>query len=421
MLANGFFVASEFAIVAVRRSRLEQLAAEGNTSARTAREVITHLDTYIAACQLGITMASLALGWVGEPAFAGIVEPPIAQLAGERAHETAQALAAAISFGFITALHIVVGELAPKGLALQRTEATALAIARPLFVFATIFHWPIAALNGVGNRVLRTVGLEPASGHEQVHSVEELHLLVTGMQRAGVVEASEARIANRAFHFADVSAAELMTPRTDIEGVSRTSSLCELLELAATTRHSRWLVFDGTLDNVVGMLPVRRLFGALNQSAEDFVLDPLIRPVLVVPSTSPVAGVLEEMRKDSQQVAVVLDEFGGTAGMLTLQDIAEALIGSIENEFSPATPSTDGSLVVDGLTRLSELEDLVDLQLDLEALDVDTLGGLLMQRLGRIPVPGDEIEVGGARLRVETVEGHRAGRVRIVPPTLSKS
>jgi CBS domain containing-hemolysin-like protein len=233
------------------------------------------------------------------------------------------------------------------------------------------------------------------------------------MQRAGVVEASEARIANRAFHFADVSAEELMTPRTEIEAVPRTSSLRELLDLAATTRHSRWLVFDGSLDNVVGMLPVRSLFGALHQSAEAFALDPLIRPVLVIPSTSPVAGVLEELRKDSQQVAVVLDEFGGTAGMLTLQDIAEALIGSVENEVSPEPAPTDGSLVLDGLTRLSELEERVDLPLDLETLDVDTLGGLVMQRLGRVPVPGDEVGVGDLRLRVEAVDGHRAARVRI--------
>jgi CBS domain containing-hemolysin-like protein len=197
VLANAFFVATEFAIVAVRRSRLEQLAASGRASARAAQEVVNHLDTYIAACQLGITMASLALGWTGEPAFAALVEPPVERLVGPFAHEATQGLSAAVSFGLITTLHIVLGELAPKGIALQRTEATVLAVARPIQLFHAIFRIPIAVLNGVGNGLLRLVGLEPSSGHEMVHSVEELRMLVTGMERAGVVEASEARIAAR--------------------------------------------------------------------------------------------------------------------------------------------------------------------------------------------------------------------------------
>src|SRR5919109_1963209 len=178
VLANGFFVATEFAIVAVRTSRLEQLAAEGRASAEAAREVVGHLDTYIAACQLGITMASLALGWVGEPAFSHLVEPPVERLVGPFAHEAARGLSAAVSFGLITLLHIVLGELAPKGLALERTEATALVVARPMQAFHAIFRWPIAALNGIGNGILRLAGLQPSSGHELVHSVEELRLLV---------------------------------------------------------------------------------------------------------------------------------------------------------------------------------------------------------------------------------------------------
>src|SRR5919198_6217044 len=275
VLANGFFVATEFAIVAVRCSRLEQLAAEGRASARAAQDVVGHLDTYIAACQLGITMASLALGWIGEPAFSGLVEPPVERLVGPLAHEAAQGLSAAVSFGLITTLHIVLGELAPKGLALQRTEATTLLVARPVQLFHALFRWPVAALNAVGNGVLRLLGLEPATGQEQVHSVEELRLLVTGMQQAGVVESSEARIATRAFHFADLPAGALMTPRTEIEAVPTTSTLPELLGRAASSTHSRWLVYDGSLDNIVGVLPVRSLFRLLGEPPEVFRLQAL--------------------------------------------------------------------------------------------------------------------------------------------------
>ena len=219
VLANGFFVATEFAIVAVRRSRLEQLAAEGHPTAKAAKSIVGHLDAYIAACQLGITMASLALGWIGEPAFAHLIEPPLERLVGQFAPTAAHGVAIGVSFALITALHIVIGELAPKGLALQRTEATTLWVARPMQLFCLLFRWPITALNAVGNGVLKVFGLEPAAGHEMVHSVEELRLLVRASQQAGAVEASEARIATRAFEFADVTAGALMTPRTEVEAI----------------------------------------------------------------------------------------------------------------------------------------------------------------------------------------------------------
>ena len=199
VLVNAFFVATEFAIVAVRRSRLEQLAREGDARARLANQVVGHLDAYIAACQLGITMASLALGWIGEPALAHLLAPPIERLAGSWAPAAAHGIAVGIAFTVITGLHIVAGELAPKGIALRHPEATALWIARPLRLFYLVFRWPITGLNAVGNATLRVIGLQPATALEMVHSAEELALLVQTSQRAGAVEASEARIASRAF------------------------------------------------------------------------------------------------------------------------------------------------------------------------------------------------------------------------------
>jgi putative hemolysin len=424
VLANAFFVATEFAIVAVRRSRLEQLAAEGRASARAAQDVVGHLDTYIAACQLGITMASLALGWIGELAFSHLVEPPVERLVGPFAHEAAQGLSAGVSFGLITMLHIVLGELAPKGIALQRTEATALVVARPIQLFHALFRWPIAALNGIGNSILRLVGLEASTGHEMVHSVEELRLLVTGMQQAGVVEASEARIATRAFHFADLPAAELMTPRTEVEAVPARSTLPELLERAAISIHSRWLVYDGSLDNIVGVLPVRSLFRLLGQPPEAFRLQTLLRPVLVSPASKAADDLLDELRSSRQQLAVLLDEYGGTAGIITLEDLLEALVGHIEQEScmesapfqtSAGGPEPDGSQVVDGLMRLSDFEELAGVRLDADARQVDTLGGLVMYRLGRIPRPGDEVHLDGWLVRVEELDGRRVARLRLVP------
>jgi putative hemolysin len=425
VVANGFFVATEFAIVAVRRSKLAELAAGGNTTARAAEDVVGHLDTYIAACQLGITMASLALGWIGEPVFSQLIDPPVAALVGSVSEEVARGASAAASFALITMLHIVLGELAPKGLALQRTEATTLWVARPIRAFETIFRWPIALLNGIGNGVLRLAGLEPSTGHERVHSVEELRLLVTGMQQAGVVEASEARIANRAFRFADLSAGELMTPRTEVEAVPVTSKLPALLERARTSAHSRWLVYEGSLDNVVGVLHVRRLFATLGSEPDSFDLHSLLQPVLIEPQSKPADDLLDEMRAARQQLALLIDEYGGTAGIVTLQDLLGALVGRIEAEqpfessaLDGPRPSyaPDGSLLVDGLTRLSELEDLLGIRLDDELrAEVDTVGGLVMLRLDRVPAIGDEVGVGSWLLRVEALDGHRAAVVRVVP------
>jgi putative hemolysin len=425
VLANGFFVATEFAIVAARRSRLEQLAAAGHPTAQAARDIVGHLDAYIAACQLGITMASLALGWIGEPAFAHLIEPPLERLVGQFAPVAGHGLSAGIAFALITALHIVIGELAPKGFALQRPEGTALWVARPMQLFYLLFRWPITALNAVGNGVLRLFGLRPAAGHEMVHSVEELRLLVTGMQEAGVVEASEARIASRAFQFGDLTAGALMTPRTEIEAVPITAGRDVLLARARSTSHSRLLVYEGSLDNVVGVLHVRDLFKVLDAPPEAFDLRTLLRPVLVAPASKPADDLLDEMRAARRQMALVVDEYGGTAGIVTLENLVEALVGRIEEESTlegdvilATAPQveTDGSLVLDGLTRLDEFEEMTGLRVEREMHEaVETLGGLVMTGLGRLPVVGDEVTTAGRTLRVEQLDGRRVALVRLLP------
>ncbi len=424
VLANGFFVATEFAIVGVRRSRLDHLATVGVANARAAQQVVGHLDTYIAACQLGITMASLALGWVGEPALAHLIEPPLEALVGRFAPTAAHGVAIGISFAIITSLHIVIGELAPKGLALQRPEGTALSVARPMQLFEFLFRWPIALLNGVGNGVLRIFGLHPAAGHELVHSVDELRLLVTGSQEAGVVEESEARIARRAFTFADQTAGALMTPRTEVDAVSVDVSLPELRARVAASAHTRLPVYRDSLDHIVGVLHVTDFYKALDKARETgapFDLRPLLRGTTAVPASKPADDLLDEMRAAARYFAVVVDEYGGTAGIVTVDDLVEALVGRMPPETTPgdvrATPQVvqeaDGSLLMDGLLRLEEWEEATGVQVepaDHEA--AETLGGLIMARLGRIPRAGDEVTVADHTLRVEALDGRRVALVR---------
>lgn len=423
VLANGFFVATEFAVVAVRRSRLEQLEAEGRPGARTAREVVSHLDFVIAACQLGITMASLALGWLGEPTLAHLIEPPFERLVGAFAPYLAHTVAVAVSFAIITGLHIVLGELAPKGLALQRPEATTLFVARPIQLFSLVFHWPITALNAVGNGTLRLFGLQPASAHEMVHSVEELRLLVSGSQKAGVLEPAEAEIIGRAFGFGDLTAAELMVPRTEVHAVPIDTPLEELVRLAATEHYSRYPVYQGTVDNLVGVLHVKDLFRAIEQKTAGQpppALAELMRPILVVPTSLHADHLLAAFRRERRHLAVVVDEFGGTAGIVTLEDLLEEIVGQLTDEFEPPTSplvrQPDGTLLVDGLLRLGEAAKELGLRpTEWEVAEVDTLAGLVLSRLGRAPALGDQVLLDGYRAEIVELDGLRIARLRLRP------
>jgi len=431
VLANGFFVATEFAIVAIRRSRLEQLVDEGRAGALAAQAVVGHLDSYIAATQFGITLASLALGWIGEPALAHLIERPLTTLIGGFAPAAAHGTAIGIAFALITGLHIVIGELAPKGLALQSPEITTLWVARPIQVFHAVFKWPITALNAVGNGTLALFGFAPASGHEMVHSVEELRLLLTGMQKAGVVDVAEAQIARRAFAFGDLRAASLMTPRTEIEAVPIDSTLEDLWAVVETTSRSRLPVYDGSIDRILGILHVRQLFKYRGTPPDAFDIRSLIVPPLLTPETRYAADLLDDMRANRCHTAVVVDEYGGTAGMVTLRDLLEALVGRIDditaadNAKRPSVygvAEADGSLSLDGLMRVEEFEEAAGIRVEDDAhVGIDTLSGLLTAILGRFPAVGETIAVEGRTLRVEALDGLRVARVRLLPRRESSS
>ncbi|HEU5318499.1 MAG TPA: hemolysin family protein [Chloroflexota bacterium] len=431
LAANGFFVAAEFAIVAVRRSRLEQLAAEGRGDARLAMKIVAHLDTYIAACQVGITLASLVLGWIGEPALAHVIEPPVEALVGALAPAVAHAVSLIVSLALITSLHIIVGEQAPKGLALQRAEGVVLWTARPLQLFELLFRWPTWLLQKLTGLLLRLAGLSPVTEHGAVHSIEELAMLVSGSREAGLVEESEARIAVRAFSFADLTAGALMTPRTEVDAVPVDASPDVLTQAAGRSRHILLPVYQGSLDTIVGVLNVVDLYRALAVPAAPAVPAPslvdvrrLLRPTMVVPESKPADDILEEMRTTGRHFAVVIDEYGGTAGILTLDDLLEAIVGPIseapapDGSTDPAQPAVaaDGSVVVDGLTRLEEWEELTGVELTPDDhAQAETIGGVVMHRLGRIAAVGDELTLAGRGVRVEALDGLRVALVRLLP------
>jgi CBS domain containing-hemolysin-like protein len=422
VLANAFFVATEFSIVAIRRSRLEQLVTEGRSGARVAKDIVGHLDAYIAACQFGITLASLALGWIGEPVLAHLIEPPLERFFGSFAPAASHTIALSIAFAFITGLHIVIGELAPKGVALQRTEGTILIIAVPMRIFYRVFQWPILLLNAVGNGVLKLMGMRPASAHETVHSIAELRFLLGDMEEAGVMDTAEVRIASRAFEFGDLMVGSIATPRVMLEALPVTSSLGQVVAWAKSTKHRRLLIYEDSIDHIIGLVHIGDIFKVLGQDAGQFDIRQLIRPVMTVPKDQQLGSLLEQMRTARQHLAVVIDEHHGTAGIVTVEDLVEALVGPIDQEPDlveedivrpESQPEPDGSLLLNGIISLEEVSELLGISLP-RPDNVRTLGGLVTYHLGRIPQVGETIETRGCVLEVRQIEGARVALVKVL-------
>jgi len=418
VLANGFFVAAEFSLVTVRKTRVDQLIAEGNRMARSVRRAISDPERYIAATQLGITMASLGLGWIGEPAVADTLRPVFAGLPAPLGEVSAHSVSVAIAFALITALHIVLGELAPKTIALQQTEKTALLVVKPTQWFMWTL-WPfIALLNGMGLAAVRALGLKPPSGHSMVHSEEELKMLVTASQEAGVIEEDEEQMLHRVFGFGDLTAGQVMLPRTEMAIIRTEASLEEALELAAREPHLWVAVCREGPDDIVGMLHVKDLFRAVLKSGEPFRLIDWVREVLTVPETMNADDVLNEMRNHHTHHAVVIDEYGGTAGLVTFAGLMERIVGEVGSDFGPAgsriSPLPDGSALIDGLALTQDVNERFGLHIDESVYH--TIGGYVLGRLGRRARLGDKLDAEGRILRVEALDGLRVARVLLSAP-----
>jgi CBS domain containing-hemolysin-like protein len=413
VLLNGFFVAAEFALVGSRRSKLAQMAEEGDRGAKTALKAIARLDRYISGTQLGITMASLALGWIGEPAVAVLVDRLLA-LVGIDVPPGATHTAAAVTTAFVILmfLHIVLGELAPKSMALAIPEKVSTVIALPLILFSKVMAPFIAVLNGTANALLRVVGLRPVSESHQVHSPEEIRLLVLQARAHGTLDESDSAMLAGVFDFHEKRVRDVMRPRTDVVALEIDESEDEVRALLQRERYSRYPVYRETLDDVVGVFVAKDLW--LHDAKMPFRLADVVREALYVPSTRAATRVLDDLRKTRAHMAVVLDEYGGTAGIVTLEDLVEEVIGDIADEYDMASRE---AIEVDGVLELAGSISLVDARSDhrlrIPEGEWSTLGGFVFGALGRVPKIGDRVRIPGAELEVVAMDGRRVAAVRV--------
>ena len=414
--ANGFFVAAEFSIVTVRKTRIDQLIAEGHTMARAVRKAITAPDRYIAATQVGITMASLGLGWIGEPSLAAVLQPSLAFLPESVAVTTGHTIAVAIAFTLITAVEIVIGELVPKWIALERAETTSLLVVKPLELFMRVL-WPfIHLLHGTAQTIIKVLGFHGEGHRGGVHSEEELKMLVTASQEAGVLEEEEEQMLHRVFEFADLTAGKVMVPRTEIVAVAAETSREQILELLSRTGHTRLPVYRTSMDDMIGILYVTDLLrplergGTINAGA-------LAREALMVPETLPADDVLAEMRRRNVREALVIDEYGGTAGLVTFTSLMERIIGDLgaaSGESLRIHTLPDGSAEIDGLVLVADVNEQFDLNIDQDTYT--TVGGFVLGQLGRRPRMGDTVGVENRTMRVDALDGIRVARVWLSRP-----
>ncbi|MDQ3670415.1 MAG: hemolysin family protein, partial [Actinomycetota bacterium] len=404
--ANAFFVATEFALARVRMGQVEQLEEEGRAGARALRHGVENIDTYLAACQLGITIASIGLGAISKPAFEEVVAP-ISDPLGRATGIAATTLAFAFAFGLVTLMHVVLGELAPKSLAISRTRQTAVVLAVPMRLFYLASKPFVDFFNWLGNLVLKPFGIPPARevGHAP-HTEDELRQLLEQSLREGLIDPEEREFAENVFTFGDRRARHIMVPRPEIVYLTTEETLCQAAERATASGHTRLPLCEpeGGLDTVVGVVNAKDLLGRILDQA-DVPLRELARPLRRVSESTLVDELLRELRSNREHVALVVDEYGTAVGLVTLEDILEEIVGEIEDEFDPAT----ASLIVyeDGAARVSGTApiDVVAEELGLEVEDPReaTIGGHVLKLLGRVPNPGETVEVEGRRAEVTAV------------------
>lgn len=417
VLLNGYFVASEFSLVAVRKTRIDELVKRGNTTAKLVQKALADLDSFISATQLGITIASLALGWIGEPAIAHFLEPYFTFLPKEAATISAHSLSIVIAFAIITFLHIVLGELAPKTIALQRAEITSMIIIAPLTLFIKVFRPFIWILNRAGNLVLKAFGFTAPSGYQLVHSEEEIRMLLAQSAESGAIPIKEAEMVYSVFRLGDIPVKQIMVPRTEITAFNVSLSLKEIAKKVERHPHSRFPVYEHSIDTIIGFIHIKDVYQAVLKTSETKRLTEtkLIREIITVPETKRIDEVLLDMRKKRVHIAVVNDEYGGTAGMVTLEDILESLVGEIQDEFEQPLrdiqKQPDGSYLVDGLTSIENVQSKFNLPM--KGQGYTTIGGLVFGLLGRQPEEDDTVQIGNIIFQVEKIEGKRIGTLRL--------
>ncbi|MBJ8027021.1 hemolysin family protein [Bacillus cereus group sp. N21] len=412
---TGFFVAVEFAIIKVRSSRIDQLVGEKKRGALAAKKVISNLDEYLSACQLGITITALGLGWLGEPTIKHVLEPLFLKI--EFSPAIASTVSFIIAFVVITFLHVVIGELAPKTFAIQKAEQVSLLLSQPLIYFYRIMYPFIWALNGSARLVTGIFGLSPASEHEVAHSEEELRLILSESYKSGEINQAEFKYVNNIFEFDNRLAKEIMVPRTEIVGLYEDEPFETHIKVIGQEKYTRYPVFGEDKDEIIGMVNVKDLFirymdGGQN---EECSIIPYTRPVIEVLENIPIHDLLLQMQKRRIPLAVLYDEYGGTAGIVTLEDILEEIVGEIRDEYDedehpPIEHISETYKIIDGKVLISEVNDLLGLHLFAD--DVDTIGGWIMMQKQTI-IEGDVIETNGWIFKVLEKDVHQIKRVEI--------
>lgn len=420
ILVNAFFVSAEFALVSIRRTRVEELVAEGNRTARIIKQVIHDPDRFIAATQLGITMASLGVGWIAEPALANLIEPLVRLIPSSLVSPTVYSFAAgAVAYVIVTFLAVVVGELAPKSVALAYPDQTALVVARPTVIFENVFRPVIWALNGSGNALLKLIGLNRPSGTHLVHSVEELKMLVNASAASGALEPSEKAMLHNVFEFNDRLVREVMIPRPDIIAVEEHTTIDAFLQTFSETSHSRFPTFLNSIDNITGFVAIKDVLRTLATGGSDSRQDSvraLKRPALFVPESKRVGRLFSEMQAQQTQLAIVIDEFGGTAGMVTMEELIEEIVGQLGDELAKGEPLAEKidehSAQFDGQLRVEEVNEQMGIHLP-ESEDYETIAGYILYALHHIPMEGEQLRADNVRLTVTRMEGPRIEKVLI--------
>ncbi|MBG9547839.1 HlyC/CorC family transporter [Bacillus firmus] len=418
---TAFFVTSEFAIVKIRSSRIDQLIEEGNKNAIAAKKVISNLDEYLSACQLGITITALGLGWLGEPTIEHLLRPVINSFG--LPSSISHVISFSIAFAFITFLHVVVGELAPKTLAIQKAEAVTLLTTRPLIWFYRVMYPIIWALNGSARLLTSMFGLKPASEHELAHSEEELRIILSESYESGEINQSEFKYVNKIFEFDNRIAKEIMVPRTEIVSLSKDDTLEDFLQIVQEEKFTRYPIIDGDKDHIIGMVNIKEVMTDLimNRDLSSSTLESYIRPIIRVIDSIPIHELLLKMQKERIHMAILMDEYGGTSGLVTVEDIIEEIVGEIRDEFDmdevPMVRKTqEGQYIIDSKVLVGEVNDL--LGTDINDEDVDTIGGWILTENYEAK-QGDIIEHEKYLFKILDMEDHHIKYIEVtaVPET----
>ncbi|SFF16106.1 Hemolysin, contains CBS domains [Paenibacillus catalpae] len=413
IVLTAFFVATEFAIIRLRASRVDQLVLEGKKNALAVQRVTSNLDAYLSACQLGITITALGLGWLGEPTVERIIHPLFEKLGVHS--DLNHIISFVIAFVAVTFLHVVMGELAPKTWAIQKAEFISFAVAKPIIYFHRIMYPFIWVLNGSATFLIRLFGLKAVNEHEEAHSEEEIQIILNDSFQSGKINNTEYGYVSRIFAFDEMLAKEIMVPRTDMICLYTNNSLIDNMDIIRKEQYTRFPVATGSKDNIVGMINTKQLFLEFQENKE-FNFQSLVHPVLAVSEVLPVKTLLKRMQQERVHIAILMDEYGGTSGMITIEDILEEIVGEIRDEFDEDERKeieklADNCYLLDGKVSLDHVAELTGVTIDQE--DVDTVGGWLFTEFTE-PKPGKELQYENLRFIVREVGKHRIKKVELI-------